>query len=54
MIIQETSDNVQGFKSLGTRLTNLRAILLKMEIEGTSADRVSFLEKLEVCVSDIH
>jgi hypothetical protein len=58
MIAQETSDNLQGFGNLATRMENLRPIFLKlkeMEIEGASADVVDFLEKLEACVSlDIH
>ncbi|KAF8218601.1 hypothetical protein L208DRAFT_1419789 [Tricholoma matsutake] len=57
MIPQETSDNVQGFGSLATRMKNLQPIFSKvkeMEIEGTGVV-VDFLEKLEVCVPrDIH
>jgi hypothetical protein len=58
MIAKETSDNVQGFGNLATRMENLRLIFSKaklMESEGTGMDMVNFLEKLEACVSiDIH
>ena len=55
MIIQETSDNVQGFEDLGTRLTNLQPILLKVnETETDSADVVILIAKLEEFVSYIH
>jgi hypothetical protein len=58
MIAKETSDNVQGFGNLATRMENLRPIFSKaklMETEGAGIDMVDFLEKLEACVSiDIH
>jgi hypothetical protein len=49
-IAQETSDNVEGFVKLATRMKNLQPIFSKMEVEGTSLDVVDFLEKLEACV----
>ncbi|KAF8234567.1 hypothetical protein L208DRAFT_1393767 [Tricholoma matsutake] len=58
MIAQETSDNIQGFRTLATRMKDLQPIFSKvkeMETAGASADIVDFLGKLEVCVSgDIH
>jgi hypothetical protein len=51
MTTQESSDNVQAFGNLATRMKNLQPIISKvkeMEIERASVD---FLEKLEVCVS---
>jgi hypothetical protein len=49
-ITQETSDNVEGFVKLATRMKNLQPIFSKMEVEGASLDVVHFLEKLEACV----
>jgi hypothetical protein len=56
---QETSDNIQGFANLATRMETLRRIFSDvklMDIEGASAV-VGFLQKLETCASlpaDIH
>ncbi|KAF8233573.1 hypothetical protein L208DRAFT_1395465 [Tricholoma matsutake] len=56
--VQETSDNIQGFRTLATQMKDLQPIFSKvkeMEIAGASADIVDFLRKLEVCMSgDIH
>jgi hypothetical protein len=49
-ITQETSDNVEGFVKLATRMKNLQPIFSRMEVEGASLDVVDFLEKLEACV----
>jgi hypothetical protein len=50
IITQETSDNVQGFESLATRMKNLEPILLEaneVKTKGIGVNVISFLERLE-------
>ncbi|KAF8239487.1 hypothetical protein L208DRAFT_1385935 [Tricholoma matsutake] len=56
--VQETTDNIQGFRTLAMQMKDLQPIFSKvkeMEIAGARVDIVNFLGKLEVCMSgDIH
>ena len=51
MVTQETSDNVQGFGNLTTRMKNLQPIFSKVKEMEIGVDIVDFLAKLEACVS---